>query len=79
MERVATSLLLLCILTSGTDGVLLRNQDQNSSQVLEAALTADLSAVLRRVDPRFLSVTIDASLAADEKFMYLLRRVLQRS
>lgn len=73
MERVATSLLLLCILTSGTDGVLLRNQDQNSSQVLEAALTADLSAVLRRVDPRFLSVTIDASLAADEKFMYLLR------
>lgn len=79
MERVATSLLLLCILTSGTDGVLLRNQDQNSSQVLEAALTADLSAVLRRVDPRFLSVTIDASLAADEKFMYLLRWVLQRS
>ncbi|CAF94326.1 unnamed protein product, partial [Tetraodon nigroviridis] len=27
---------------------------------------------LRRVDPRFLSVTIDASLAADERFMYLL-------
>uniref|UniRef100_H3CJF0 Heparanase n=1 Tax=Tetraodon nigroviridis TaxID=99883 RepID=H3CJF0_TETNG len=27
---------------------------------------------MRRVDPRFLSVTIDASLAADERFMYLL-------
>lgn len=73
MERVAISLLFLWILTSGTDGVLLRNQDQNSSQVLEAALTADLSAVLRRLDPRFLSVTIDASLAEDEKFLYLLR------
>uniref|UniRef100_A0A3Q3WCS8 Heparanase n=1 Tax=Mola mola TaxID=94237 RepID=A0A3Q3WCS8_MOLML len=32
----------------------------------------DLSAASRRVDRRFLSVTIDASLAADEKFMYLL-------
>lgn len=73
MERVATSLLFLWVLTSGTDGVLLRNQDQNSSQVLEVALTADVSAVLRRLGPRFLSVTIDASLAADEKFMYLLR------
>lgn len=73
MEGVATSLLLLCVLTSGTDGVLLRNQEQNSSKVLEAALTADLSAVLRRVDRRFLSVTIDASLAENEKFMYLLR------
>lgn len=73
MERVVTSLLFLCALTSGTGGVLLRNQDQNSSQVLEVALTADVSAVLRRLDPRFLSVTLDASLAADEKFMYLLR------
>lgn len=73
MERVATSLLLLCILTSESDGDLLRHREQNSSQVLEAALSADLSAVLRRVDPRFLSVTIDASLAANEKFMYLLR------
>lgn len=77
MERVASSfLLLLCFLGSGTGGVLHRNQDQNSSQVLEAAAIADLSAVHRRVDPRFLSVTIDASLAADEKFMYLLRWVL---
>lgn len=73
MDRVATSLLFLCVLTCRTDGILLPNQDQNSSQVLEAALSADLSAALRRVDPRFLSVTIDASLAADERFMYLLR------
>lgn len=32
----------------------------------------DLSRVVRRVDERFLSVTIDASLMAEEKFMYLL-------
>ncbi|KAG7321072.1 hypothetical protein KOW79_015487 [Hemibagrus wyckioides] len=32
----------------------------------------DLSHVARRVDERFLSVTIDASLMAEEKFMYLL-------
>ncbi|XP_068430259.1 heparanase [Clinocottus analis] len=36
------------------------------------ALVPDLSAAVRRVDPRFLSVTIDASLAAEEKFMSLL-------
>ncbi|CAJ1069888.1 hypothetical protein NFI96_018502%2C partial [Xyrichtys novacula] len=30
------------------------------------------SSVTRRVEPRFLSVTIDASLASEEKFMYLL-------
>ncbi|XP_008295873.1 heparanase-like [Stegastes partitus] len=35
-------------------------------------LEPDLSAVLRRVDPRFLSVTVDASLAAEESFMALL-------
>lgn len=74
MDRVASSLLLLLwILSSGTGGVLHRDQNQNSSQVLEAAVFADLSAVFRRVDPRFLSVTIDASLAADEKFMFLLK------
>lgn len=42
-------------------------------------MVADLSAVLHRVDPRFLSVTIDASLAAEEKFMSLLRWVLSRA
>ncbi|XP_027882002.1 heparanase [Xiphophorus couchianus] len=36
-------------------------------------LDLDLSAVLRRVDPRFLSFTIDASLASEERFMLLLR------
>uniref|UniRef100_A0A7N8WRH5 Heparanase n=1 Tax=Mastacembelus armatus TaxID=205130 RepID=A0A7N8WRH5_9TELE len=37
------------------------------------AVDVDLSAPIHRVDPRFLSVTIDASLAADERFMFLLR------
>lgn len=80
MERVASSrLLLLCILSSASGGFfLLRDQNQNSSQVLEAGMVADLSAVLHRVDPRFLSVTIDASLAAEEKFMSLLRWVPSR-
>lgn len=32
----------------------------------------DLSRALHRVDPRFLSVTIDASLASEERFMILL-------
>ncbi|XP_054468272.1 heparanase [Anoplopoma fimbria] len=35
-------------------------------------LRMDLSAVIRRVDRSFLSVTVDASLAAEEKFMSLL-------
>ncbi|XP_017282878.1 heparanase [Kryptolebias marmoratus] len=39
----------------------------------ELLLDPDLSAVFRRVDPRFLSVTIDASLASEERFMLLLR------
>lgn len=33
----------------------------------------DLSNVVRRVDERFLSVAIDASLIAEEKFMNLLK------
>lgn len=36
-------------------------------------LGVDVSAPLRRVDPRFLSVTIDASLASQESFVWLLR------
>ncbi|XP_033846187.1 heparanase [Periophthalmus magnuspinnatus] len=35
-------------------------------------ITTDLSRAVQRVDPRFLSLTIDASLASDEKFMNLL-------
>lgn len=75
MKRVAGLILLLSVLCHETDGVYLKNQNQNSSDVLDAVVFSDLSAVVRRVDPRFLSVTIDASLAADEKFMYLLRLV----
>lgn len=40
-------------------------------------LDADLSAASHRVDPRFLSVTIDASLASEERFMSLLRFELE--
>lgn len=40
---------------------------------LVVVLDVDASAVFHRVDPRFLSVTIDASLAAEERFMLLLR------
>uniref|UniRef100_A0A671XGA3 Heparanase n=1 Tax=Sparus aurata TaxID=8175 RepID=A0A671XGA3_SPAAU len=47
-------------------------QNQNCSDGVDAAVLADLSAVIHRVDRRFLSVTIDASLASEEKFMYLL-------
>ncbi|KAK7895321.1 hypothetical protein WMY93_020646 [Mugilogobius chulae] len=36
------------------------------------ALKVNLSRELQRVDPRFLSLTIDASLASEEKFMNLL-------
>ncbi|XP_027137757.1 heparanase [Larimichthys crocea] len=60
---VCVVLSLLC----HTDGVHIRDPNRNSSDV-----SVDLSAVIRRVDRRFLSVTIDASLASEEKFMYLL-------
>lgn len=59
MKPVAV--LVLCVLSCQTDGVHITDPDRNSS------------AVIRRVDLRFLSVTIDASLASEEKFMYLLR------
>lgn len=35
-------------------------------------LNVDLSRILKKVNGRFLSVAIDASLVAEEKFMYLL-------
>ncbi|XP_061589496.1 heparanase isoform X2 [Cololabis saira] len=47
--------------------------DQLQDQVQDLALELDGSAVLHRLDPRYLSVTVDASLAAQEKFMLLLR------
>ncbi|XP_013873662.1 heparanase [Austrofundulus limnaeus] len=63
------SVLLIILLTMGTDGSRVRGGPGYSDLVLDL----DLSAVLRRVDQRFLSVTIDASLASDERFMLLLR------
>uniref|UniRef100_A0A8C2XTG6 Heparanase n=1 Tax=Cyclopterus lumpus TaxID=8103 RepID=A0A8C2XTG6_CYCLU len=55
--------LVLALLWTQTTGDL----DRNSS-----VLKVDLSVAIRRVDRRFLSVTIDASLAAEERFMSLL-------
>ncbi|KAM6976093.1 heparanase isoform 1-T1 [Tautogolabrus adspersus] len=63
-------LLLLLLLSVRTEGV--QTRDQNSSHVLDVDLVVDVSSAVRRVDLRFLSVTIDASLASEEKFMYLL-------
>ncbi|KAG7217776.1 hypothetical protein INR49_010128 [Caranx melampygus] len=56
------------------EGVSPGGPDSNDtvSGALDVAVDVDLSAVTHRVDPRFLSVTIDASLATEEKFMYLL-------
>uniref|UniRef100_A0A1A8FBB9 Heparanase n=2 Tax=Nothobranchius korthausae TaxID=1143690 RepID=A0A1A8FBB9_9TELE len=75
-------LLLLSFFCFGTEGSRFRGQsylngssagglDQDPDLVL--VLELDLSAVFRRVDHRFLSVTIDASLASEERFMLLLR------
>nr|XP_029138717.1 heparanase-like [Labrus bergylta] len=63
-------LLLLLLLSPRTEG--LKTRDQNSSHVTDVDLVVDVSSAVRRVDLRFLSVTIDASLASEEKFMYLL-------
>lgn len=71
MERVV--LLVLCLLCYQTHGLHLRGDpvlSPNSSHLLDADV--DLYAPVRRVDPRFLSVTVDASLASEERFMYLL-------
>ncbi|XP_071328200.1 heparanase isoform X1 [Trachinotus anak] len=73
MRRVV--LLVLWVLAPRTDGVLLRGDpDLNGtlSGALDVAVDVDLSAAIRRVDRRFLSVTIDASLGTEERFMYLL-------
>ncbi|XP_076614520.1 heparanase isoform X1 [Chaetodon auriga] len=63
---------LLCVFWTQTDGVRIGDPNQNRSEPPDAAVMAGLSAVIRRVEPRFLSVTIDASLASEEKFMFLL-------
>ncbi|XP_054860037.1 heparanase isoform X1 [Amphiprion ocellaris] len=57
---------------TGPDGGWALDPDPVQELDLDLVLEPDLSAVLRRVDPRFLSVTIDASLAAEESFMALL-------
>ncbi|XP_074546680.1 heparanase [Halichoeres trimaculatus] len=55
-----------------THGVHIPEQNRTSLEDLDLGVVLDLSSVVRRVDPRFLSVTIDASLASEERFMYLL-------
>lgn len=72
MKCPAGWIVLFSLLRCRTDGLYARNPEQNSTGVVDAAMFVDLSAAIRRVDGRFLSVTIDASLATDEKFMYLL-------
>ncbi|RVE66261.1 hypothetical protein OJAV_G00124520 [Oryzias javanicus] len=57
-------LLLLSVLSSRTRGARL-----GADRVPVLELRLDLSAARHRLDPRFLSVTIDASLAAEERFM----------
>ncbi|XP_024154685.1 heparanase [Oryzias melastigma] len=69
-------LLLLSVLSSRTRGshlVAERGSPDEPDRVPVRELRLDLSAALHRLDPRFLSVTIDASLAAEERFMLLLR------
>uniref|UniRef100_UPI003AAF5F50 heparanase isoform X1 n=1 Tax=Centroberyx gerrardi TaxID=166262 RepID=UPI003AAF5F50 len=49
-----------------------RGFGRNETDLADVSLDADLSVVLGTVDQRYLSVAIDASLVAEEKFMYLL-------
>ncbi|XP_034566332.1 heparanase isoform X2 [Notolabrus celidotus] len=65
-------LLLLPVLFSATEGVHNPDLNQTSSEDLDLTVVLDLSSLVRRVDLRFLSVTVDASLASEEKFMFLL-------
>lgn len=44
----------------------------DETDLVSLGLNVDFSRVLKRVNKRFLSVSIDASLVAEEKFMYLL-------
>lgn len=70
------ALLLLCVLCCHTDPVHTRadpNRSRNCTGSPDVSVDVDLSKPVRRVEPRFLSVTVDASLAQEEAFMYLLR------
>ncbi|XP_036385326.1 heparanase [Megalops cyprinoides] len=59
-------LVLLC------QGLRLDANIQSNEDSVFASIDVDLSRVLKRVNDRFLSVAIDASLVAEEKYMYLL-------
>ncbi|XP_041825224.1 heparanase [Melanotaenia boesemani] len=72
MNLVPLLVLAFCLYRTDGDQNRTDRYFNRSSPVL-LDLDLDLSAVFRRVDPRFLSVTIDASLAAEERFMLLLR------
>ncbi|XP_059213672.1 heparanase [Centropristis striata] len=85
MESVSLLLLVLlpALLRVQTgSGVRLPDLDLDPDPDLDSSpgvVELDLSAALHRVDRRFLSVTIDASLAAEEKFMSLLGSVRLRT
>ncbi|KAF1377954.1 hypothetical protein PFLUV_G00206150 [Perca fluviatilis] len=75
MDYVRLPLVLVLVLVlvplwyrTGAAGLHVRGEQKRNC----SAVKLGLSAVIRRVDPRFLSVTIDASLATEEKFMSLL-------
>lgn len=74
MSAAGLLLVLLSLLYCCANGVSAEGTPEPNSTrcVADATMSVDLSSVHRRVDQRFLSVTIDASLAADEMFMNLL-------
>ncbi|XP_044189075.1 heparanase [Thunnus albacares] len=65
-------LLLISSLLFRVTGGFLINSTGVSPPGESVNVSLDVSRIIRRVDPRFLSVTVDASLATDEKFMFLL-------
>ncbi|XP_029024210.1 heparanase [Betta splendens] len=76
------ALLVLCVLCFQTGTVYTGadpNRIRNCSGSPDVSVDLDLSEPVRRVEPRFLSVTVDASLAQEEAFMYLLSSVKIRT
>uniref|UniRef100_A0A8C5DS72 Heparanase n=1 Tax=Gouania willdenowi TaxID=441366 RepID=A0A8C5DS72_GOUWI len=65
------------LLSQSTTDLNRTSADQDQDQVV--VVVPDLHTVLHRVDQRFLSVTIDASLASEERFMSLLSSVKIRT